>query len=439
MFVVYDQVGKFIFSKCPVCARYFRSKRKLKKHILGEHLKLFQCSNCDYKIGPKRYLKSHINQVHGVLDIKMHKCNNCHFKTGKIEDLNKHIREVHDGKQNWLCDICNISFKSKKALRNHEDTNHKCYSCGFKTGLKDDLNKHVHEVHDEKHFCSICGKHFFTASQLKNHVTVVHERQKNHKCYYCDFKSRLKEDLAKHIYEVHGRKQNWRCDICNESFKKKVDLQGHKRIRHDTIKKSNEKELVQKDENQTPENCHKKEKNIAKIDRTTVRESKKSRNIVNPVSKKALRNHKGKQYHIIKKSNEKEQVQKDENQKEITVFNELNENQTPENGHSKEKTIAKVDSSTVHEKKKSRNGLAISDDVPLSNVDLDGHPSRPLRPSLPTGLPPAEQPKWKSQPRLTQPPPLAHPLPGLPPVGLPPGPIARTPFRPQHPQQFQHR
>ena len=136
--------------------------------ILGEHVKLFQCSNCDCKTGLKRYLKSHIliKFMAGGLDIKMHKCNNCHFKTGKIEDLNKHIREVHDGKQNWLCDICNISFKSKKALRNHEYTNHKSYSCGFKTGLKDDLNKHVHEVHevhDEKHSCSICGKHFFTA------------------------------------------------------------------------------------------------------------------------------------------------------------------------------------------------------------------------------------------------------------------------------------
>ena len=31
MFVVYDQVGKFIFSKCPVCARYFRSKKKIEK------------------------------------------------------------------------------------------------------------------------------------------------------------------------------------------------------------------------------------------------------------------------------------------------------------------------------------------------------------------------------------------------------------------------
>ena len=74
-----------------------------------------------------------------------------------------------------------------------------------------------------------------------------------------------------------------------------------------------------------------------------------------------------------------------------------------------------------------------------TSSQLHGHPSRPLRPSLPTGLPPAEQPKWKSQPRLTQPPPLAHPPPGLTPVGLPPGPIARPPFRPQHPQQFQHR
>ena len=34
--------------------------------------------------------------------------------------LVKHFREVHDGKQNWNCDICNISFNSKFDLGGHE-------------------------------------------------------------------------------------------------------------------------------------------------------------------------------------------------------------------------------------------------------------------------------------------------------------------------------
>ena len=432
---VHDQI------ECLICGQSFPSKNQLKEHTTSVHdeVKQYPCSKCGKCFSRIKSLLDHIFIVH-------EEKKQCDYKSKLKENMKSHtvrvhaeldVREIHDGKQNLHCEICNVSFVKEINLKLHQKSRHH---------KKEILNRNAPVQLKSKKKLEKSNNKIIESTNIATSTkhTLLMSKKELQNCKLCNHSFETKSNLNKHIVEVHElkkpfecNKQNWRCDICNESFKKKVDLQVHKRIRHDTIKKSNEKELIQKDEN--PENCHKKEKTIAKVDRTTVLESKKSRNIANLVSKKALRNQKGKQYHIIKKSNEKEQVQKDENQKEITVFNEFNENQTPENGHSKEKTIAKVDSSTVHESKKSRNGLAISDDVPLSNVDLDGHPTRPLRPSLPTGLLPTEQPKWKSQPRLTQPPPLVQPPPGLPPVGLPPGPIARPSFRPQHPQQFQHR
>ena len=422
-------IEEFSYLNCPECDFHTKEKKNFQDHATKNHplsAVLFS-----------KEVISFLNELNQLKHLSNdQKCKELELKHRLPDNDNIEKRQVqkvlNDGKQNLHCEICNVSFVKEINLKLHQKSRHH---------KKEILNRNAPVQLKSKKKLEKSNNKIIESTNIATSTkhTLLMSKKELQNCKLCNHSFETKSNLNKHIVEVHElkkpfecNKQNWRCDICNESFKKKVDLQVHKRIRHDTIKKSNEKELIQKDEN--PENCHKKEKTIAKVDRTTVLESKKSRNIANLVSKKALRNQKGKQYHIIKKSNEKEQVQKDENQKEITVFNEFNENQTPENGHSKEKTIAKVDSSTVHESKKSRNGLAISDDVPLSNVDLDGHPTRPLRPSLPTGLLPSEQPKWKSQPRLTQPPPLVHP-----PPGLPPRPIARPPFRPQHPQQFQHR
>jgi hypothetical protein len=351
---VHDQI------ECLICGQSFPSKNQLKEHITSVHdeVKQYPCSKCGKCFSRIKSLLDHIYIVH-------EEKKQCDYKSKLKENMKSHtvrvhaeldVREIHDGKQNLHCEICNVSFVKEINLKLHQKSRHH---------KKEILNRNAPVQLKSKKKLEKSNNKIIESTNIATSTkhTLLMSKKELQNCKLCNHSFETKSNLNKHIVEVHElkkpsecNKQNWRCDICNESFKKKVDLQVHKRIRHDTIKKSNE--LVQKDENQTPE----------------------------------------------------------------TYI-----------------TIAKVDSSTVHEGKKSRNGLAISDDVPLSNVDFDGHPSRPLRPSLPTGLPPAEQPKWKSQPRLTQPPPLVHPPPGLPPVGLPPRPIARPPFRPQHPQQFQHR
>ena len=146
---------------CSICDKYLSTKVKLKKHvtIVHEKLKLFQCSICDYKNGLKDVMKYHIGKVHEGIDAKIIylgdknlKCYNCDFTAGMKGDLNKHIIEVHDGKQDWRCDICNISFNTKKILKGHE------------------------KIHEGKrtHQCPSCTKSFLRNSCLKRHIQTVH-------------------------------------------------------------------------------------------------------------------------------------------------------------------------------------------------------------------------------------------------------------------------
>ena len=125
--LVHDQLKPH---SCSICGKCFVLELKLKEHVLTVHekLKLFQCSICGYKTGLKGNIVTHTNRMHEGVPVEIiylgryenYKCNDCEFKTGLKKDLVKHIREVHDGKQNWHCNICNISFKRKSTLRDHK-------------------------------------------------------------------------------------------------------------------------------------------------------------------------------------------------------------------------------------------------------------------------------------------------------------------------------
>ena len=241
LFVVLKPV-KLILSKCSICGDCFPSKKELEKHVLTVH---FQCSICDYKTGSKENLKSHIDKFHDEQQ-KASLCSFCGKYFPLQNKLMRHISIVHEKLKLFQCSVCDHT-----------------------TEVKRNMKIHIQKVHG--------------ALDIK----IIYLGDKNHKCYNCDFKSGIKEDLSKHIREVHDGKQNWHCDICNTIYKTKNYLRYHERTKCLKIKKSNEKELVLNDENQkeniifnevdetqTPENGHKKEKTIAKVDRTTVHESK---------------------------------------------------------------------------------------------------------------------------------------------------------------------
>ena len=98
-----NQVENFVH-KCGTCAKVFKLKHQLKRHIAAVHdeEKPFKCQTCNKTFSQKA-------------------------------NLNQHISAVHEGKKPYICKICNVSFtkrhmKAHKAQHYHSENS---LNCGF--------------------------------------------------------------------------------------------------------------------------------------------------------------------------------------------------------------------------------------------------------------------------------------------------------------------
>lgn len=99
-----------------------------------------------------------------------------------------------------MCDICGRTFKSKFTLKKHIELKHSekprqdkdpqecpiCYKLlrGIK-GLKAHM-KNIHEAGEHEHRCKICNHISTTAKGLRVHEIFRHEKERKHKCYFCE-------------------------------------------------------------------------------------------------------------------------------------------------------------------------------------------------------------------------------------------------------------
>ena len=282
--------------ECKICDAKFTRNRNLKEHItiFHEQQKLFQCSICSFKSGRKENMKSHIDGIHEGLDVEMiylgeknYKCYSCDFKAGIKGDLNKHIHDVHDGKQNWHCDICNISFKSKLNLKGHEGKRchitkklnllasphegnrqenitqslRSVHKKETKSPVQDSSNESVHERKKEQVTASKKGRKATNASVEDlsieefienhdplevNHVSSVYEessKQKTQNGSIMPFLfggiNHVKPIQLTNIGQeinfplVHEERKPYKCSFCDVSFLNKEHVKEHISIVHE--------------------------------------------------------------------------------------------------------------------------------------------------------------------------------------------------------------
>ena len=111
-----------------------------------------------------------------------------------VKDERKSEKEtVEDPKgiseKEFSCKICDQSFRSKKTLKYHNQSNHnkliKFKSCDKTFENNCDLELHINENHDSaEHLeCVKCGKRFVLEWRLKKHQEI-HTNQNIRKCHY---------------------------------------------------------------------------------------------------------------------------------------------------------------------------------------------------------------------------------------------------------------
>lgn len=80
--------------------------------------------------------------------------------------------------------------------------------------------------------CEQCGFLFGMRSNLKRHVHTVHEDRRTFSCNICNSAFGLKQNLATHIRVKHEKQRPFQCDVCKQSFGYKQVLQNHRRNIH---------------------------------------------------------------------------------------------------------------------------------------------------------------------------------------------------------------
>ena len=84
----------------------------MKKHTKYVHLNIkdFVCNSCNTSYKSSRALRKHVLRIHeGKSPKRNYKCETCHNTFLTKHDLKSHSESVHEGKQH-ICETCNESF-----------------------------------------------------------------------------------------------------------------------------------------------------------------------------------------------------------------------------------------------------------------------------------------------------------------------------------------
>ena len=118
-------------------------------------------------------------------------------KVSKLSNMRKH----------HACDVCGKIFNSKKLLANHYGSNHKNYIAAQQKIQVPLLEKQFRSDHKnaqhENPTCGICFKTFTYKDNLKRHLLNIHEEKKKVPCENCDKFFSCKDYLKQHYNQSH--------------------------------------------------------------------------------------------------------------------------------------------------------------------------------------------------------------------------------------------
>lgn len=236
--------------KCKECSTTFKSRKKLIEHSTEVHgIKLltvseaFSCEVCDKKFDLKSIYEAH--KLSHDDTARPYICLICSAAFKSIGNLNRH-EATHNSARNFEClrENCNKRFKTKLALKIHNETVHpavkvfvKCHICEtliqekyFKVHMK---NQHTEEGKEKPFCCMICDKTFKTEKLGQRHYEAVHDPKSHGIIYSCPHCPELQfyrqRDLKQHSF-MHFEGIIFQCEVCLKMFKNKRLLSIHNAV-----------------------------------------------------------------------------------------------------------------------------------------------------------------------------------------------------------------
>lgn len=104
---------------CHICAKNFATRTGLREHMATIHqpreMGQVQCNECGKWLMNKRCLRTHMI-LHSNQEFK---CDHCEYLTKKKVLLNRHVISQHTNDKPFKCNMCDRTFKMKRALTIH--------------------------------------------------------------------------------------------------------------------------------------------------------------------------------------------------------------------------------------------------------------------------------------------------------------------------------
>ena len=160
------QGGEIICTMCPYKTEIpFSLKRHLaENHNIGH---VFQCNQCDYKIGgptSKAHMKTHMANH---LNEKNFQCDQCEFAGNTKTSLERHLKRHNSNSAKYHCDECDYKSTDSGNLRAHRQVKHgsvvlSCEECDYSTKSRRSLREH-----SKKHLTNLTSLTYQEKLELK--------------------------------------------------------------------------------------------------------------------------------------------------------------------------------------------------------------------------------------------------------------------------------
>lgn len=165
-------ISSFECTKCVGCKMKVRTRPDL-------HLKVnispFFCGHCDKQCAQINDLRKHM-----LKHTKQRKCKVCDKSFRDLHMLRKHLWS-HTGVKPFACHLCPKRFQQKHCLKQHVQKHQgndsiKCKFCQKLFSTSYNAKVHMRTVHRNDEFCDLCGETFKGKKELVQHLQTQSER-----------------------------------------------------------------------------------------------------------------------------------------------------------------------------------------------------------------------------------------------------------------------
>ncbi|KRX02419.1 hypothetical protein PPERSA_10036 [Pseudocohnilembus persalinus] len=224
---------------------YINNQEKEVK-VNKKNQKVFQCEKCDYSTIYLQNYKRHFIKAHPQTEFK---CQICEIQFKDKKQLIEHNNENHlkklqnkQQKQNssviFFCEDCDYQTKFEKLLKRHVEANHgnelvKCHfkNCKFQTTVKRYLNQHLQYCHSvEELKCDKCNFKSENPQSMYQHKRHMHNNNV-YKCEQCNFQTKNEKNINIHRKNMH-QDINYQCQHCDFNSKNQDYFKRHLRNFH---------------------------------------------------------------------------------------------------------------------------------------------------------------------------------------------------------------